>query len=349
MLGVVGGLASGKTPLPRTRAKKTKPEDPEPAAIRKQAVTTMREQGIKIDVCASALGVSVSTIRRDLKPPTRTPRQPRVPDPTACQRVRSIVRATHGLAGAQSLSRLSGLPRRRCAEIKRCERRELERERKARCASVMLAAPGIMRGFDAMHVETIFGKAYWLVAADATVPYRTSITTAPVYDADHVIAALVADFETHGAPLVLRMDRIACQRTDAVLEMLAGYDVIVLHGPPRHPYYYGQLERQNREHREWYAQLGPVTPRELTAAGEAMRTALNALWSRPTLDGWTAEEAWRARTPLDVNRRELINEVDRCTSKLVTSGIETLRARRIAIESALEHRGLLTVTLGGGC
>lgn len=27
------------------------------------------------------------------------------------------------------------------------------------------------------------------------------------------------------------------------------YAVLVLHGPPHHPRFYGQLERQNREHR----------------------------------------------------------------------------------------------------
>jgi hypothetical protein len=349
LLNVVGGLASGKTPLPRTRAKKTKPEDPEPATARKQAVTTMRELGATLADCGEVLGVSLSTVRRDLKPTPVTTRPPKQRDPVACQQVRSIVRATHATVGAQSLSRTTGLPRRVCAAIKRSERRELERERKARCQRVVFAAPGIVRGFDAMHVESIEAKAYWLVAADAAIPYRTSIATVPTYDAEHVIAALVADFEANGAPLVLRLDRIACQRTDEVLAMLARYEVLPLHGPPRHPYYYGQLERQNREHREWYAMLGAVTPAELCAAGEAMRTSLNALWSRPTLDGWTAEQAWRARRPIQIDRRELIADVEHCTRGLVTSGVERLRAQRIAIERALIERELLTINQGGSC
>ena len=41
-----------------------------------------------------------------------------------------IVRRTHGLVGAQSLGRISGLPRRICAELKRRELRELEIARK---------------------------------------------------------------------------------------------------------------------------------------------------------------------------------------------------------------------------
>jgi transposase InsO family protein len=244
---------------------------------------------------------------------------------------------------------MTGLPRRVCAAIKKREVRELEIERKARCASVVFAAPGIVRGFDAMHVESTAGRAYWLVAADAAVPFRTSILTVPVYDAEHVIAALTADFDTHGAPLVLRLDRIACQRTAEVDALLARYQVLALHGPPRHPYYYGQLERQNREHRAWYALLGIVEPAALAVAGEEMRTTLNTLWPRPTLAGCTAEQAWRARKPPDVDRRTLITDVDRRAFGLVASGIDQLRARRIAIEAALTERGLLTVNQGGWC
>ena len=350
MLKVVGGFASGKTPLPRSRSKKTKPEDPEPGQIRKEAVIAMREQGAPTQLCVAALGVSPSTVRRCAVPPSRKGKMLSRPcDPRATEHVRSVVRRTHGLVGAQSLARMSGLPRRRCAEIKRHEVRALERERKARCATVTIAAPGIVRGFDAMHLESTAGRAYWLVAADAAVPYRTSIMTTTSYDADNVIEALTRDFETHGAPLVLRLDRIACQRTAEVEQLLSRYRVLGLHGPPRHPYYYGQLERQNREHRAWYAHLGKVGLDQLDVAAKDMRAALNALWPRPTLSGWTAEQAWYAHRPPDIDRRELRDQVDRCTHGLVSSGLDYLRARRIAIESALTDRGLLTIERGGWC
>jgi transposase InsO family protein len=349
MLKVVGGYASGTTPLPRSRGKKTKSEDPEPARIRREAVKAMREQGVPTKLCVAALGVSPSTVRRCAKVKSAPPKQPKPRDPAACNRVRSVVRATHGLVGATNLGKMSGLPRRTCAEIKRRELRELELERKARCATVSIVVPGVVRGFDAMHVDSMDGKAYWLVAADASIPYRTSITTVPTYDAEQVMAALVADFEAHGPPLVLRLDRIACQRTTEVEDLLTRYQVLALHGPPRHPYYYGQLERQNREHRSWYDVLGRVSLGELARAGEAMRRALNTLWPRPTLDGWTAEQAWRARSAPDVSRRELITEVERRVSGLVRAGVEKLHARRIAIESALTQRGLLTINQGGWC
>lgn len=352
MMSVVGGIASGKTPLPRSRSKKPKPEDPEPARTMTEVVAEMRERDVPIALCAVALGVSPSTIRRRAKPakrPEPTRRTVTAVDEAHCQKVRWVVRATHGAVGAANLARAHGLSRRTCARIKRQELRELEHERKARCAKVTIAAPHIVRGFDAMHVEAEEGRRYWLVAADAAIAYRTSIFTVPAYDAAHVIAALRADFDRHGPPLVLRWDRIACQRTPEVEAILAEYEVLGLHGPPRHPYYYGQLERQNREHRHWYGYLGRVSERDLALAGERMRTALNTLWPRPTLDGWTAEQAWRTRQPVDVNRRELQRDVVKCTGTYVLAGLDPLHARRRAIELALQERGLLTIKQGGWC
>ena len=307
----------------------------------------MRDAGVPTTLCAAMLGVSPATVRRYRRPKIATQRNPRVLDETACTQVRSVVRATHGVVGATNLGRISGLPRRICSQLKRRELTEMEWERKQRCARVELAAPRIVRGFDAMHVRAGDLKAYWLVAGDAAVPYRTSITTTLDYDAASVIAALRTDFELHGPPLVLRLDRIACQRTPEVEQLLANYDVLALHGPPRYPRYYGQLERQNREHRDWYNRLVTDTTEELVRAAEDMRTALNALWPRPSLNGWTAEQAWRAYTPIEVDRRQLREDVERRASGLVTTGLERLRARRIAIETELQERGLLRINQGG--
>lgn len=310
----------------------------------------MREQGVPTSVSARALGVSCATVRRHAAGMRHEPRpsRERAAPEAACQRVRSIVRETHGVVGADGLRRASGLSRRQCARIKRLELREMELERQARCAEVAVRAPGIVRGFDAMHVWAGEMRAYWLVAADAAIPYRTSITAVPTYDAAHVIAALVADFEAHGRPLVLRLDRIACQRTPEVYAVLDHYEVLPLHGPPRYPRYYGQLERQNRDHRAWLRHAHPASLADLADAGARMRTALNTLWPRPSLDGWTPEQAWRAREAVDTDRRELRDDVTRLAAHLIRGGFEPLRARRHAIESALQERGLLIINNGAG-
>ena len=125
--------------------------------------------------------------------------------------------------------------------------------------------------------------------------------------------------------------------------LLTRYQVLALHGPPRHLYYYGQLERQNREHRAWYALVGDVSLLELDTAAARMQSALNALWSRPTLGGCTAEQAWKARRPIDIDRAELSGDVDRRAHGLLVAGVEPLRARRLGIETSLQKRGRLTI------
>lgn len=349
LMTVVGGLASGKQAVPRARGRSTKKksEDPEPAATIHQAVTEMRDAKVPVSLCADVLGISEATVFRRRRAPTSRPTRAPNLETAACDRAREIVRATHGLVGAASLGKRCGVSRRNCAEIKHSVLREMERERKERCGSVSILAPGIVRGFDAMHMRCDGRIAYWLVASDAAVPYRTSIATVDAYDARQVIEALRTDFDVHGPPLVLRLDRIACQRTPEVRELLTRYQVLALHGPPRHPYYYGQLERQNREHRAWERLLGDVTRAQLEAAAQDMRTALNAHWARPTLDWCTSEEAWLQRRTVDVDRSALRHQVERNTSALVAKGVELLRAQRIAIESALTERGLLTINPGG--
>ena len=356
LMGVVGGLVSGKTPMPKPRARKAKTEDPEPVPPSSglhQLVTAMSDIEVPAQVWAKILGVSESTVRRRLMPVlAREHVQKRVehtPDELAAQRVRHIVRATHGLVGAASLGRTCGVSRRAAAAIKQRELREMEIERKTNCQSVTILVPGLVRGFDAMHVRCLDGMAYWLVAGDAAVPYRTSVMTVPSYDAPNVIAALAADFKEHGPPLVLRLDRIACHRTSEVDELLRHYQVLALHGPPRHPCFYGQLERQNREHRAWQRQLRPVTRAELATAAGSMKTALNALWARPTLGWWTSQQAWDRRPTVDIDREELRREVDWHAAGLVHSGFRVLHARRVAIEQALIKRGLLTINQGGRC
>ena len=92
-------------------------------------------------------------------------------------------------------------------------------------------------------------EQYLLVAADAAVCFRTSIASRPSYDSAAVAEVLDRDMVEHGAPLVYRMDRASVHRTAGVLELLRSRQVLLLHGPPHHAQYYGQLERQNREHR----------------------------------------------------------------------------------------------------
>lgn len=274
---------------------------------------------------------------------------PRTADATTRQQAVDLLRGLHGLIGADGLShRIGGLSRRAAGEIKKEVCTTLERERKQQSQHVVITKPGILRGFDAMQIRP---GIHWLVAADGSVPYRTALASVRRYDAKAVEAFLDADLRENGEPLVLRLDRAKQHATPRVLAMLRKHGVLVLHGPPRRPTYYGQLERQNREHRAWLRTCAKRP--SITDTNEAMLFAFNVLLPRRRLGWKTAEELWKARPTIRVDRAAFRQDVTRRARRirrtLTMKGKPKDLAERLAIEQALEARGLLRHTKGRGC
>src|SRR5207248_2180268 len=100
------------------------------------------------------------------------------------------------------------------------------------------------------------------------------------------------DIDRNGAPLVYRLDRASSHRTALVAALLRAHQVLLLHGPAHYPQYYGQHERQNREHRGWLSWLDSMAADELHAASREMLDALNAGLPRASLGWRTAAQAW---------------------------------------------------------
>ena len=258
------------------------------------------------------------------------------------QRVRDIVVELHGLPGAQSLARsVDSVSRRRAAQIKHEVLTELERARKNECTRVEVIEPGVVRGFDAMHLVPGFA----LNAADACVPYRTSCSYAVCYDAEHVAAVLDNDFRTHGAPLVLRDDCARCHTAPAVMSVLNAHGVALLQGPAYYAQYYGQHERQNREHRDWLA-WSQRTSDDMQTELDRMKRAVNERWLRPTLGWRSAAEIWTTRRSFDDERGSFLDDVNTRAAGLRDRDIEHRLAMRLAIEQALTQRGYLKITPG---
>jgi hypothetical protein len=172
------------------------------------------------------------------------------------------------------------------------------------------------------------------------------------YDEASVLAVLERDLAEDGAPLVLRLDRASCQRTPAVRALAAAHGVLLLHGPPRHPGFYGQLERQNREHRSWLRGLPPSGRRAVVEASPRMLTAWNDQLPRSTLGWRTAGDAWRRRAPITEDRQVLREEVNQRAERLLrhttVGGMTADLAERLAIQQALIARGYLRLSRGSG-
>jgi hypothetical protein len=260
-----------------------------------------------------------------------------------------LVQESHALIGAESLRHsVPGLTRREAAHIKADTCRLMEHERRLRALRVTVAYPGILRGFDAMEIGGRgLGHEHALIAADGCVPFRTSWALTSHYDGQAVADILGRDFRTFGAPLVLRLDRATSHRVPAVRELLDAHHVLALHGPAYYARYYGQLERQNREHRAWLADASEALDLD------AMMIALNARWRRGTLGWHTAQELWQARPSIQVDRQALADDVNDRAARLRRRFNAAPKpqdlAWRLALKQALVNRGLLRIEKGGWC
>lgn len=366
LLGVASGVIQGRVRSTRTRKVKTEGgsgegEDPEPGlevVMRVEAERELRAAGLPAALSCAVVGASPATLRRWRRRAASDVRtQTAAASSVAAElteAVAALVRALRGLIGADALRvAVPGISRRQAAAVKRATVAAMERERKAAAEHVVVTAPGVVRGFDAMHVPVIEGDRYALVAADAAVPFRTTAAAVERYDGPAVADLLARDFAEHGAPLVLRADRAKCHTVPEVREVLRHHGVLLLQGPPRHPGFYGQLERQNREHRAWLAMAGRLGAVDLDRLCDEMLLALNASWPRRSLTWTTSEEAWQARPSVEVDRAALCEEVQDRTARFRRQAegraAVAAMAERFAIEAALTNRGYLCRETGGWC
>lgn len=340
--------ARSKRP-PKPPSSDDEPERATLSSILTPILTRLRVKCEGATRAARALGVDGKTLRRWLErlcagePIIKRRGGTMKPGPPEQEkRVRELVVSLHGLVGAEALAKsVSGVSRRRAGILKGDVKTQHERTRKQESARVEITTPGVVRGFDAMHLEA----GYALIATDACVPMRTTACRVPTYDAAHVAAVLDNDFCMHGAPLVLRDDRARCHTAPPVMSVLERHRVLLLQGPPYHAQYYGQLERQNLEHRRWCSWLSHATDVDDRAL-EEMKNALNALWRRPRLGWCTASEVWNSRPTLDEDRDELRYDVQQRAARLRAHDVDNQLAMRLAIEQALTAKGYLRVTPG---
>jgi predicted ArsR family transcriptional regulator len=331
-----------------------KDEEPDGTVDLLDGANVMRQYGARATICASVAGVSPATLRRwrrraslGASPRSHRAARPCGRDPAVAARVGALVRRFHGLIGADALRHsVAGISRRQALAIKRRTLTDMERERLAAADRVLVTVPGIIRGFDAMHVETTAGAEYLLVAADSAVPFRTSLRRSERYDGLAVAETLERDFHDHGAPYVLRFDRARQHATAEVRDLLARFGVLVLQGPPHHPGFYGQLERQNREHRAWLRIAGVLDPDALDAETELMLRRFNYDLPRRMLGFRTAAHAWFSRPNLALDRRRLRADVDALAARIAPSVASKDLAERFAIQATLAHHGLVRIEKG---
>lgn len=360
LITVAGELLHGQRSPGQRRTHKNEAdgdsdEEPEPRGLLLAAVDRMHALGLTLARACWLAGLNAATIRRWRCRTFQRERPARAISRASRDKAETLVRELNGLIGAAALSHgIHGLSRRQAACIKANTITCMERERKAALHYVTVSHPGILRSIDAMHFIADCRPCYALIAADASAPYRTGVAVSAHYDGSLVTRLLKVDIERNGAPLVLRADRARAHDTPEVRSLLEQHQILMLHGPPRYPCFYGQLERQNREHRAWLAALADPRGQSMQQLLERMIYCLNTLWPRRKLGWRTAADAWRARQPISVSTRtRFIEEVKerkhRLACRLNVRGVASDMIERLAIEQTLTHMGYLQLQSGNRC
>jgi transposase InsO family protein len=360
LITVAGELLHGQR-SPGQRRSRTKnvsseaDEEPEPHARLLAAVYRMHALGLHFARACWLVGLDPATIRRWRGQTFQPERHPSHPTCATREKAETLVRSLNGLIGAAALSHgIEGLTRRAAARIKADTVTVLERERKAALTQVTVNAAGVVRGIDAMYLAAGDKPRYVLIGADAAAPYRTSVVVSARYDAALVTHLLKDDIGKHGAPLVLRADRARAHDTPEVRSILEQHQILMLHGPARYPCFYGQLERQNREHRAWLAALADPVGASMQQLLERMIWCLNTLWPRRKLGWRTAADVWCNRAPISRATRilfleEVKDRTQRLACRLNVRGVASDLIQRLAIEQTLTHMGYLQLQSGDRC
>lgn len=357
LMGLASELMKGSPSRTRskkrteTAAAKTDDDGEEPLSSLRELARRLEALELPRVAVARAFCLPESTLRRWCSTNSKLPVVRSVPPPaTVVEAAARDVRELRGLVGADSLRQAHPeLSRRQAAQVKQDTLTTMERERKAACSRVIVTMPGVARGFDAMVRSHQSTPRYVLAAADACVPFRTSVEPAERYDDASVAEFLDGDFTRNGAPLVLRCDRAKAHSPPRTTAVLSAHGVVVLHGPPRHPRFYGQLERQNREHAAWVHVADNDDAEPLEEQLRLMQKALNVVWRRRALDWRTPSEVWHSRPRLDIDRAEFRTRIDEHVHKLRAADARGTMtedlATRLAIEHSLENLGYLRIEI----
>ena len=324
----VGSRPFSEVGLPVSRGRRWRAQQPRrerERTVRRATVACARwlvARGVSKQEAANRLGVSARTLR-DWRARWSTDRlawRPRGRRPTPCDvatrnHVFCFLHKVSGPAVAVAALRRLFPKVRPCilADLSRRYRRVWRRRWCRKGYRLTWHVPGAMWAMDFSEpphpIDGVHG--YLFSVRDLASHYQLAWQPVENEQAKTVVALLLDLFHEHGPPLAIKNDQGSEFIAEATGEFLTEWEVGQLFSPVRTPQYNGALERSNGTLKT-YTGLHAIRedhPFQWTSEDvEHARQLANTI-SRPWgHKGPTPEEAWKAREPIDTDRRRAFQQ-----------------------------------------
>ncbi len=278
-------------------------------------------------------------------------RRPHAVSPDDRENVIAAYEESHRTYGGRTLEVATGIPHATCDRIIASVRETREVPVQEPPAHVEILAPLVILSADSARVEDWAGIGRrFMTFEDEMSRLKLRLLFQPSIRGWTVRRALEDIFDHVGVPLLFKTDRGREFKGRAVQNLLDAYGVLWFAGPPYYPQFNGKNERSHAEFLR-FVENDPAWP---CVTGPALRglfvkalVHLNTERPRLVLDGNTSAEAFRAKDPPNIDRRQFNEEVYEYGRKLrevypdLKGGVHPYR--RWAIACALIARGLAKI------
>lgn len=288
----------------------------------------------------------------------RPPGRSKVKPPDFGRIHEEIAKLSHGNKRTAGTGRLYGryrktLSRRELGQIVAMARREQKAEYGRNLKRIVWNVPNVAWSMDPCEYwPKDENKVYLNQMQDLASRYKFNPMTGEIPCGEEIAGFLTGTFNRFGAPLILKRDNGGNLNHHAVDEVLAEYFVLPLNSPAYYPPYNGAIEEAQTELKSGLDKnlaYRPDPGEHLEAYASTIENDLNHRL-RPCLKGRNSCQVYFSGKKIFTKweRRDAYEWITNLKHDILRhEGIKPQTAWRLAVESWLNMKGLITITING--
>lgn len=270
------------------------------------------------------------------------------------EEIEKMAHGTHRTQGTGALyhRHRSSVSRRELERMVTLARAEENREMRKNHQRIEWNAPNVAWSMDPCEYKPDENKVYLNQMQDLASRYKFNPMTGNIPCGEEIAGFLVETFNRFGAPLFLKRDNGGNLNHRAVNDVLAEYFVIPVNSPVHYPPYNGAIEEAQTELKKGLDKklaYRPSPGEHLEAYALTVENDLNHR-PRPCLNGRNACQVYFAekRTFTKWERRDAYEWITNLKDDILShEEVKPQTAWRLAVESWLNMKGLITITING--